>query len=99
MNDLLILWPLTYLLHSTVLLLAAWAVDQLLHRPRWSECLWRGALLGSLVTASVQPWLHTSAAVATGSPAIIAPGPPSSHAVLLEGRLITTGRSAADPVS
>jgi beta-lactamase regulating signal transducer with metallopeptidase domain len=99
MNDSLVLWPLNYLLHSTVLLLAAWAIDQLLHRPRWSEWLWRGALLASLITATAQPWLHTSSAAATGSPTSVAASPSSSHAVLQEGRLITTGRSAEDPVS
>jgi beta-lactamase regulating signal transducer with metallopeptidase domain len=99
MNDSLILWPLNYLLHSTVLLLAAWAIDQLLHRPRWSEWLWRGALLGSLITASIQPWLHTSSAAAPSAPTIVTASPPSAQPVLLDGRLITTGQPPGDPVS
>ncbi len=46
------LWLLTYSAHSTVLLGVAW----LLHRrlPRYSETLWKTALLGGLLTSSIQ---------------------------------------------
>jgi beta-lactamase regulating signal transducer with metallopeptidase domain len=99
MNDSLILWPLNYLLHSTVLLLAAWVIDRRLHHPRWSEWLWRGALLGSLITATVQPWLHTASTAATGPAAIEAASPSSTQRVISQGRLILTGQSAELPIS
>jgi beta-lactamase regulating signal transducer with metallopeptidase domain len=48
-------WLLTYLVHSTVLLLAAWVITA------WArttdtirDILWKGALVGGLVTATVQ---------------------------------------------
>jgi beta-lactamase regulating signal transducer with metallopeptidase domain len=49
-------WLLTYMVHSTVLLVAAWIVAHLLgsRRLAWQEMLWRGALLGGLVTATAQ---------------------------------------------
>ena len=49
-------WMLTYLLHSTVLLGAAWLVARRLggRRVAVQEALWRAALLGGLVTASLQ---------------------------------------------
>jgi beta-lactamase regulating signal transducer with metallopeptidase domain len=99
MNDFLILWPLNYLLHSTVLLLVAWVIERRLQRPRWSEWLWRGALLGSLITATVQPWLHSASLAASRSPTLVAASPASPKSVSPEGRLIETGRSAEDPKS
>ena len=50
-------WALTYLVHSTILLAAAWAVGRLLSERRSAvkETLWRVALLGGLLTATVQP--------------------------------------------
>src|SRR5262249_45082714 len=49
-------WLSTYALHSTLLLGAAWAASGWLRRrsPRLEEAAWRGALVGSLVTASLQ---------------------------------------------
>ncbi|MRG93767.1 M56 family metallopeptidase [Polyangium spumosum] len=48
-------WMVTYLIHSTVLLGGAWLVDRLSrNRPDWQELAWRVALVGGLVTATVQ---------------------------------------------
>ena len=49
-------WLGTYLLHSTVLFGLAWLIDrlELLRSPALREQLWRAALVGALVTASVQ---------------------------------------------
>ncbi|MDI1442788.1 M56 family metallopeptidase [Polyangium sp. 6x1] len=48
-------WLVTYLIHSTVLLGGAWLVDRLSrNRPDWQELAWRVALVGGLVTATVQ---------------------------------------------
>jgi len=52
-------WGLTYLLHSTILLAFAWLLTRLLSRDRVAlkEAVWRLALVGALVTASLQPVL------------------------------------------
>jgi HEAT repeat protein/beta-lactamase regulating signal transducer with metallopeptidase domain len=51
-------WLLTYAIHSTVLLSLAWL---LVRFRRWSpgasELLWKSAILGGILTASVQLWL------------------------------------------
>ena len=51
-------WLLTYAIHSTVLLSLAWLLVRV---RRWSpaatELLWKSALLGGILTASVQLWL------------------------------------------
>lgn len=48
-------WLLTYLLHSTLLLGAAWlATQRWLRLPSIRDLVWKSALLGGLVTASLQ---------------------------------------------
>jgi len=49
-------WLLTYALHSTLLLLAAWLASALLGSQRLTtqESVWRAAVLGGLVTATLQ---------------------------------------------
>jgi Zn-dependent protease with chaperone function len=58
MNLLLVLstWLVTYLIHSTLFFGAAWTIDRLrlLRAPALLELLWRGALVGALVTATAQ---------------------------------------------
>lgn len=56
MVDALFTWLLTYALHSTLLLGLAWAADRAgwLRRPRVAELVWRTALFGGLVTATLQ---------------------------------------------
>jgi hypothetical protein len=56
-------WLVTYLIHSTILLGLAWGLDRLLRgRPHWQEPVWKMALIGGLLTATVQtgaglrPW-------------------------------------------
>lgn len=56
-------WLVTYLIHSTVLLGLACVLDRALRgRPHWQEPLWKVALVGGLLTATVQvtsalrPW-------------------------------------------
>lgn len=52
----LAIWLGSYLLHSTVLYGLAWVVDrlQLLRSPALREQLWRAAMVGAVVTASLQ---------------------------------------------
>jgi bla regulator protein blaR1 len=49
-------WALTYLLHSTVALAGAWMLERtrLVERPAARDVLWKLALIGGLITASVQ---------------------------------------------
>jgi beta-lactamase regulating signal transducer with metallopeptidase domain len=55
-------WLLTYLVHSTLLLGGAWLMTRRRVDARWTEPLWRGALLSSLVSATVQAAAITSVA-------------------------------------
>ena len=67
----------TLLLHSTVLLGLAWAAERsgLLRNDGWSELAWRGALVGSLLTATLVSLPRDRiAGVATGW---MAPNPPT----------------------
>jgi beta-lactamase regulating signal transducer with metallopeptidase domain len=99
MSDSLILWPLNYLLHSTVLLLAAWAIERWLHHPRWSEWLWRAALIGSVLTATVQPWFHTNSEASASAPtAVIASAPATQHPYS-DGKVAELRRTTADAAS
>src|ERR1700741_5258927 len=51
-------WLLTYAIHSSVLLSLAWV---LVRFRRWSpgasELLWKSAIVGGILTASLQLWL------------------------------------------
>jgi hypothetical protein len=49
-------WLLTYSLHSTLFLALAWLASNRLagRRARLEEAMWRFALVGALVTATVQ---------------------------------------------
>ncbi|MFT7668113.1 MAG: beta-lactamase regulating signal transducer with metallopeptidase domain [Planctomycetota bacterium] len=49
-------WVLTYALHSTLLLSAAWLITRMLsnERIRWRERIWKTALVGGLFSASLQ---------------------------------------------
>lgn len=55
-TELLATWLLTFALHAGVLLLLAWLLDRSRSRVllAWRELLWRGALFGALLSASVQ---------------------------------------------
>jgi len=55
-------WLLTYWVHSTLLLAAAWGAGRLIRAPEVREVLWRWALLGALVTATAQSALLPAAA-------------------------------------
>ncbi len=55
-------WALTYVLHSTLLLgLAALVTHRLVRSDAWREILWRGALLGSVLTATLATSLPSPA--------------------------------------
>jgi len=71
MTDDLLLWPLAYLVHSTLLLGAAWIVVRWIRHPVLKETLWRCAFFGAFVTASLAPLAQRWPAAAT--PSIAAP--------------------------
>jgi len=84
MLELLASWHLNYLLHSSLLLLAACAIERTPFMRKhigWREALWRSALLGGLFTASWQmAWPHLQpraepAAVFASVPVQAAPTP------------------------
>jgi beta-lactamase regulating signal transducer with metallopeptidase domain len=59
----LITWIVAFMVHSTVLLAAAWLVSRALQgRPRASAALWRAALVAPLLTATVQVWTQPQTA-------------------------------------
>ena len=55
MNDAVLLWPLAYLVHSTLLLCAVWFASRWIRHAVLLETLWRCAFFGAFVTASLQP--------------------------------------------
>ena len=58
MIDVMLTWLLTYLAHSSLFIGAAWLIDRALRQPPWAELLWRCALFGGLLTASLPPAVH-----------------------------------------
>jgi HEAT repeat protein/beta-lactamase regulating signal transducer with metallopeptidase domain len=84
-------WLLTYLIHSTALLLLAWAITRARIWPaRATDLFWKTALVGGLVSASVQLGLELRPAGSV-SIAPTALAPQSSVAR-------RSSRTAADPV-
>lgn len=85
----LLAWAATYLLHSTLLLGAAWAVSRALagRSLRLEERLWKAALVGAIVTATIQTGVASLPAVPAAAPALgsadaapaVAPAPAGIH--------------------
>ena len=69
MSDAILLWPLAYLVHSTLLLGAAWIASRWIRQAVLLETLWRCAFFGAFVTATLQP-LSLIAPAPTPTPAI-----------------------------
>jgi HEAT repeat protein/beta-lactamase regulating signal transducer with metallopeptidase domain len=72
-------WLLTYAIHSTVLLSLAWLLVRVRRwSPGASELLWKSALLGGILTASLQLWLDVRPAgtVMLQRPAVTTPAAP-----------------------
>ncbi|HYG62435.1 MAG TPA: hypothetical protein VEL74_07625, partial [Thermoanaerobaculia bacterium] len=77
-------WLLTYALHSTLLLGLAWLVSRRLagRAPLAEEAIWRGALLGAVLTASLQ--LAGGWEPLAGSWRLESTSPPAAAATRLE---------------
>ena len=55
MATFILAWIVTYLLHSTLLVLGAWLLDKHWHdRPERMSAVWKTALVGGVLTASMQ---------------------------------------------
>lgn len=100
----LLAWAATYLLHSTLLLGAAWAVSRVLagRSLRLEERLWKAALVGAIVTATIQTGVASLPAVPAAAPALEATGAaPASAAAEPIARTLTptaaTTATAATP--
>jgi Zn-dependent protease with chaperone function/uncharacterized protein (DUF2336 family) len=97
-------WLLTYALHSSVLIASTWALQRLgvVRSLRLRDLAWRGALVGGLLTASVQmgmglaPWGFTlEAAQASTVPAALAFAPaPESGEVRVPSPMAITDEEA-----
>jgi beta-lactamase regulating signal transducer with metallopeptidase domain len=101
---LVLAWLGTYLLHSTLLLVAAWAASRLLRGRALGveEGLWKAALVGGLLTASLQVGLGVAAPgdAGTESAAVASvPAPAGFQAPRLAaaGTGAPAARPAADP--
>ncbi len=83
-------WLLTYAIHSSVLLSLAWVLVRF-HRwsPGASELLWKSAIVGGILTASLQLWLDVRPAgtvmlqrQAVATPAVSVAGIDKAHALV-----------------
>ncbi|MEX1368536.1 MAG: M56 family metallopeptidase [Nannocystaceae bacterium] len=87
METLVLAWVITYLLHSTILVLSAWLLERRwADRPERMSGVWKTALLGGLVTASLQVGLGITPA--TGQWAL------ESNSVAPSGAEPTAGAAA-----
>jgi HEAT repeat protein/beta-lactamase regulating signal transducer with metallopeptidase domain len=102
-------WLLTYAIHSTVLLSLAWLLVRVRRwSPGASELLWKSALLGGILTASVQLRLDLRPAgtvmlqrpAVTASASALSPADwPEAPVRAADTRIAPTSRSSAEPSS
>lgn len=96
----LLAWAATYLLHSTLLLGAAWAVSRALdgRSLRLEERLWKAALVGAVVTATIQTGVASLPAVAVTAPALEAAGASTASAAPVTPRGPGALPAAPEPI-
>ena len=71
-------WLLTYLIHSTALLTLAWALTRARSwSPASADLLWKTALIGGMLTATVQPRLELRPAGTVSLTRAVLPAPAS----------------------
>jgi HEAT repeat protein/beta-lactamase regulating signal transducer with metallopeptidase domain len=78
-SSIVLAWLLTYAIHSSVLLSLPWLLVRVRRwSPGASELLWKSAILGGILTASVQLWLDVRPAgtVMLRPPAVTTPAAP-----------------------
>ena len=54
LSAVLVAWIATYFVHSTLLLAGAWVISRFIRAHRTLDALWKTAVLGALITASLQ---------------------------------------------
>src|SRR5258705_3396909 len=109
LSSIALAWLLTYAIHSTVLLSLAWLLMRVRRwTPAASELLWKSAMLGGILTASVQLRLDLRPAgtVILQPPAVTTPAAriapidwPETPARAQGGYAAPTTRSSVPPVS
>ena len=97
-------WLLTYLIHSTALLVLAWGITRVrIWSPGATDLFWKAALVGGLVSASVQLALeHRPAGSVSIASTALAPTPAwSAHAARAEpvARSASEGSAAIEAAS
>lgn len=92
-------WLLTYAIHSTVLLGLAWAVTRYRRDPATSDILWKAAILGGLLTATIQLRLDVRPNGTLTLPSIAAAGAPTANANTKLGKSKSVGVSEELPVA
>ncbi|MEM6990740.1 MAG: M56 family metallopeptidase [Myxococcota bacterium] len=101
--DTLAAWTLTYLIHSTLFVLSAAIITAFLRRrPEVASPIWKTALVGGVVTATlqvgagVQPWSTTLALETSAAPAVVEPVPsPPEPAVVAVPSTVASAIPAA----
>ena len=90
-------WLLTVALHGGMFLAAAWLIDRTWRAPpnAWRELMWRVALFGGVITASLQPIAGPSPIAARwqldGAVASTAIAPPTTTAWVADTQSISIG--------
>jgi beta-lactamase regulating signal transducer with metallopeptidase domain len=101
MTDVLLTWLCSYLLHSSLLIAGLWAAERagLLARLALDtqETLWRLALLGGLVSASLSllPALPKVAPVDIARPTVVVQAPTSVHAAVAPPAVVEVAEPAS----
>lgn len=97
--DGLLSFQLTLLVHASVLLALAWALERtaLRRRPAWAELAWRGALFGALLSASLSvlgPALAEKARIALAPAPVVGADPARALGSTLPGDFGLARRTA-----
>ncbi len=98
MNDALLLWPLAYLVHSTLMLGAVWIASRWIRHAVLLETLWRCAFFGAFLTASLQPLAQLVAAPRAAPQAAQAAVAPSVELAFLDTAPRAPAAKPAAPV-
>ncbi len=104
MTTFVLAWIVTYLLHSTLLVLGAWLLDKHWHdRPERMSAVWKTALVGGLLTATVQTGMGV--APVTGqwellsTPVVAEASPPSSAPAVIESPAMVSSVTITRPTA
>ena len=96
MADVLLSWSITYAVHSTILIVLAWMLTRAVASDRTREVIWKSAIVGGVLTATVGVALPQERSVPVAAPAhtIMAP----DERVPARAVINSTGPSDVGPV-